>query len=106
MKSEGDAGAASSGMIMLGRNEFEMLCHKLNGLENSIAEMRRELSSRNAIERGGFASGSGDDPAARLPQTNGRPASRSHTDVHGIHTRNDAVRPQVPPRSDLWAFAC
>lgn len=87
MKTEADA--SSSGMIMLGRSEFEMICHKLNGLENSIAEMRRELS-RHSQERG-FRANSDASVGASRPDYNGIPVSQSHTDVHGIHTRNDAV---------------
>lgn len=79
---------------MLGRDEFEMLCQKLNGLEDSMAEMRRELSNVRGLCANGDVPATAAAAVGGAPQTDygGLPASRSHTDVHGIHTRNDAVR--------------
>ncbi|TKA83098.1 hypothetical protein B0A55_00868 [Friedmanniomyces simplex] len=80
-------GAPHAGFVTLGRPEFDLLCSKLNGLENSIAELRRELS-KNSTDRvvrhesspsAGAISSNGDGPQRRP----------THTEVHGIHTRND-----------------
>ena len=80
------------GSEMCIRDRFEMLCHKLNGLENSIAEMRRELElSRHPPERSVRTASDASAGATQIAY-NGVPTSHSHTDVHGIHTKNDAVR--------------
>lgn len=81
---------AGPSFVTLGRSEFDMLCSKLNGLENSIADLRREIS-RNSIDHGGHQH-TGTAPGG--PSMNGTtPQHRppTHTDVHGIHTKNDAV---------------
>ncbi|KAK3070114.1 hypothetical protein LTR53_011014 [Teratosphaeriaceae sp. CCFEE 6253] len=75
------------GFVTLGRGEFDLLCSKLNGLENSIAELRHELS-RNSMGRPIRHESSTSVGAISL---NGDSVSRrpTHTDVHGLHTKND-----------------
>ncbi|KAK4498474.1 hypothetical protein PRZ48_011132 [Zasmidium cellare] len=69
----------TAGSVTLGRAEFDMLCRKLNGLENSIADLKREIR-RNAHESNG--NGDSDGSADQRHQ--------SHTDVHGLHTKNES----------------
>ena len=84
---EGNPGA---GFVTLGRGDFDLLCSKLNGLEDSIADLRRELH-RNSSERTVHHDSSAPVSAPAL-MTEPRQRRPTHTDVHGIHTRNDAVR--------------
>jgi hypothetical protein len=89
-----EEGAAGPSMVTLGRAEFDMLCSKLNGLENSIADLRRELS-RNSQQNGHVGFDATADAHYIHPasvQDHQEPIARppTHTDVHGIHTRNDA----------------
>ncbi|KAK5117204.1 hypothetical protein LTR85_008972 [Meristemomyces frigidus] len=90
-----EEGTAGPSFVTLGRGEFELLCSKLNGLENSIADLRRELS-RNSTERTihhnerEVSSGTPILGGAPPIGSEGRPRRPTHTDVHGIHTRNDA----------------
>lgn len=74
--------AAGAGSVTLGRAEFDMLCRKLNGLENSIADLKREIR-RNAHESNGTQDSDGSADGQRHHQ--------SHTDVHGLHTKNESV---------------
>lgn len=83
-----EEGAPGTGFVTLGRPEFDLLCNKLNGLENSIAELRRELSRSStdrAVRHENSASAS-----AIVPNGDGPQRRPTHTDVHGIHTKNDA----------------
>lgn len=73
------SGAAAS--VTLGRAEFDMLCRKLNGLENSIADLKREIR-RNAHDSNGNNDSDGSADA---------PRQHFHTDVHGLHTKNESV---------------
>ncbi|KAK4545157.1 hypothetical protein LTR36_003708 [Oleoguttula mirabilis] len=89
-----EEGVSGSGFVTLGRGEFDMLCSKLNGLEESIADLRRELS-RNSSERltqheRDASAGAHILGGAPAVGSEGRPRRPTHTDVHGIHTRNDA----------------
>lgn len=72
-----------AGSIVLGRNEFDLLCRKLNGLENSIAEMKRELR-RNKLDHNGQS-----DSDATTSNDGNR--AQTHTDLHGLHTKNESV---------------
>ena len=85
---------SAPGSITLGRGEFDFLCRKLNMLENSIADLRREmrLHGNDGIQ---FHNGDATVGANIDPAVHGRPRKPTHTDVHGVHIKNDAVRP--PP---------
>lgn len=65
-----------------------MLFNKLSSLEDSIAEMREEMASRRPMQHDFHTNGgaSGFDPTA-----DGRVRRPTHTDVHGVHMKNDAV---------------
>ncbi|KAK0978103.1 hypothetical protein LTS01_012839 [Friedmanniomyces endolithicus] len=81
-------GPADAGLVTLGRPEFDLLCSKLDRMESSIAELRRELNSNSAsraVRHASSASVGAISLNGDVPQR--RP---THTDVHGIHTRNDA----------------
>ena len=84
-----EEGNPGPGFITLGRGEFDLLCSKLNGLEDSIADLRRELL-RNSSERTVHHES---NVSVGVPAPIAEPRRRrpTHTDVHGIHTRNDAV---------------
>lgn len=85
-----EEGTSAAGMVTLGRAEFELLCSKLNGLENSIADLRRELH-RSSSERGRHDSNASLDPSMHsAPETEAPMPNSSHTDVHGLHTKNEA----------------
>nr|POE48058.1 hypothetical protein CFP56_01386 [Quercus suber] len=80
----------NGGHVVLGRGEFEMLCAKLDRLEHSVNELKR--SSQNYAGEGLRLPG----PDQIAPYRGERyhdlayPTSPlMHTDVHGIHTRND-----------------
>lgn len=74
--------APGAATVTLGRAEFDMLCRKLNGLENSIADLKREIR-RNANDSNGHHDSDGSADGTR---------QQSHTDVHGLHTKNESVR--------------
>ncbi|KAK0854036.1 hypothetical protein LTR57_014278 [Friedmanniomyces endolithicus] len=81
-------GPPEAGIVTLGRPEFDLLCSKLDRMESSIAELRRELNNNSAsrvVRHGSSASAGAISLNGDVPQR--RP---THTDVHGIHTRNDA----------------
>jgi len=80
-------------MVTLGRAEFDLLCSKLNGLENSIADLRREIS-RSALsqrDEGADNVSAGTPPTLNTAEREVPHRRPNHTEVHGIHTRNDAV---------------
>jgi hypothetical protein len=109
------AGATSgAGHVTLSRGEFDMICNKLNNLETSLAELRQEVW-RNAQGRAGETQ---DPPLASMvngvrelaqhavPQATAAAAAaaaaaeshgdgmqqyRRHTEIHGLHTSNEAV---------------
>lgn len=62
-----------TGTVVLGRSEFDMLCQKLTGLEQSIAELRKELGRDSRVL----------DPALG--------GVSDHTDLHGYHHKNASV---------------
>ncbi|KAK5138050.1 hypothetical protein LTR08_005848 [Meristemomyces frigidus] len=83
-----EEGTSGPSFVTLGRGEFDLLCSKLSGLENSIADLREELhrsSSERTVHRERNASAGA--PAVSVEIA---PRMPTHTDVHGIHTRNDA----------------
>lgn len=92
----GSEGVPDPRFVTMGRGEFDFLCRKLNTLENSIADLKRELK-RNANHHSPFhdldtLAGSNIDPAV-----GGRPRRPTHTDVHGVHIKNDAVGSSIFP---------
>lgn len=74
--------APGSGFVTLGRSEFDLLCRKLNGLENSISELKREIR-RNQDQNGNHDSDGG--------TSSDGPRTQTHYDVHGLHTKNESV---------------
>ena len=91
--------------MTLSQAQFDMLCNKLHGLENSIAEMRSEIS-RNSQGLAGNDSDASKTYAANGAQTNGDVHANGHTieddgkapqvfqrhaAMHGIHAKNDQV---------------
>ena len=79
--------------MTMGRHEVDMLFNKLNGLEESMAQMKEELSARRSdrtlhhdLEANGNVPVPGNDPTV-----DGRVRRPTHTDVHGVHMKNDAV---------------
>lgn len=94
------------GNVTLSQAQFDMLCNKLHGLENSIAELRNEIARNsnrqsiseiadtamysrgdevqaNAIDNQGGQMANGDGKAPQLFQR--------HAAMHGIHAKNDQV---------------
>ena len=107
---------AAAGSVTLSQAQFDMLCNKLHGLEDSISELRNEIS-RNSQGR---AASDNHDPAlyaarenelpgiysaASKSQTNGQtngdaangngdgeaPQFQRHAATHGIHAKNELV---------------
>ena len=81
---------SNGGLVTLSRNEFDFLCRKLNTLESSIADLRREMG-RNTHHQSPYhdpdiVAGSNIDP-----QVEGRSQEPTHADVHGVHMKNVAV---------------
>lgn len=82
--------ANGGGIVTLGNREFDFLCKKLSVLESSIADLKREMkrnsNGRSPLYHGDAMSGAID------PAVDGRLTGPTHTDVHGVHIKNDAVR--------------
>lgn len=76
-------GFPGPGYVTLGRGEFDLLCRKLNGLENSIADLRREMRRNTHDQNGMHDSDGGTSSDGQHPQT--------HTEAHGLHTKNESV---------------
>lgn len=74
--------SSHSGYVTLARTEFDLLCRKLNGLENSIADLRREIRRNNSHENNGNQESDGSSEGHRV---------QTHTDLHGLHTKNESV---------------
>ncbi|KAK4574297.1 hypothetical protein LTR86_002058 [Recurvomyces mirabilis] len=86
-----EEGVNGNSFVTLGRGEFEMLCSKLNGLEDSIAELRHEISRNSAVDPNITRHESHAAAGAAKPNGHRRKENApTHTDVHGIHTRNEA----------------
>jgi hypothetical protein len=109
------AAPAVAGSVTLSQAQFDMLCNKLHGLEDSISELRNEISRSSQ----GRAATDNHDPALyaarenELPgifaaadsrtngQTNGEtpngngdgkaPQFQRHAATHGIHAKNELV---------------
>lgn len=104
---------AAAGNVTLSQAQFDMLCNKLHGLEDSITELRNEIS-RNS--QGQVANNSNNnnnhDPALYAPRedqkhtdlnilSNGQtpngngdgkaPQFQRHAALHGIHAKNELV---------------
>ena len=79
----------NSGFVTLGNREFDFLCRKLSVLESSIADLKREMK-RNSNGRSPLYHG--DSMVGAIdPAVDGRLQEPTHTDVHGVHIKNDAV---------------
>ena len=79
------------GFVTIGRSELDKLFNKLSGLEESIAQLREDMGVRlndrtthHDFDTNGSAVG-GD------ATVDGRVRRPTHTDVHGVHMKNDAV---------------
>lgn len=88
-----DEGPLSSGFVTLSRNEFDFLCRKLNTLESSIADLRREMR-RNTHHQSPYHEPSVVAGSNIDPQVEGRSQEPTHVDVHGVHMKNVAVSSQ------------
>ena len=85
-----EEGASTNGStVTLGRAEFDTLCAKLNGLENSIAELRRELSRTSADRNRHDAQARPAAVANLINDDSHATKEATHYDTHGIHTHND-----------------
>ena len=86
--------ANNGGFVTLGNREFDFLCRKLSLLENSIADLKREMrrttNGRTPPYHGDAMSGAID------PAVDGRLGAPTHMDVHGVHIKNDAVCANIP----------
>lgn len=95
-------GTTAPGSVTLGRAEFDTLCRKLTGLESSIAELRHELArhSDNQISHPAYdpaLAGGSDGP----DQKRHRP--HSHTELHGLHAKNQSVSTMRMEAAELIA---
>lgn len=95
-RQNGEQGAIAKGeepsaapFVTLARPEFEFLCRKLTTLESSIADLKREMK-RNASDRTPFHDAEIPASGAIDPAVQHVGHKPSHTDVHGVHVRNDA----------------
>lgn len=75
---------AGSGNVTLSRGEFDVLCRKMNSVENSIAELRHEIRRSRASNYEGEASLGANDTPETVENGQGHRES-----VHGVHIRND-----------------
>ena len=80
---------SNAGYVTLGRGEFDFICRKLNALEDSMADMRRQLglnaNDQHALNEAAHVSNGNVDPMIEE-----RPHVLSHADVHGVHMKNEA----------------
>ena len=103
----------TAGNVTLSQAQFDMLCNKLHGLEESITELRNEIS-RNSQ---GQAPNNNHDPAlyamrdddknhadlgllsnGQTPNGDGKaPQFQRHAATHGIHAKNELVSPLSNP---------
>ena len=90
--------AFNASYVTLGRGEFDFLSRKLISLENSIADLRRDMA-RNGQGIAPLQDPQANGAANIDPAVEGRPRGYSHTDVHGVHVKNDAVSIQKKPFS-------
>lgn len=73
--------------MTIGRSELDKLFSKLSGLEDSIEQMREELGSRRNDRHVRHEL----DTNGADPTVDGIVRRPTHTDVHGVHMKNDAV---------------
>lgn len=97
---------SAAGTVTLSQAQFDMLCNKLNGLEESITELRSEIA-RNSESQ---AANSNHDPALYANRDNQKainlgilangqtsngdgeaPRFQRHAATHGIHAKNELV---------------
>lgn len=97
---------AGPGNVTLSQAQFDMLCNKLHGLENSIAELRNEIA-RNSngqsiseiadtamYSRGDDVQANGiDSQCGQVANGDGKAPQlfQRHAAMHGIHAKNDQV---------------
>jgi hypothetical protein len=109
----------AAGNVTLSQAQFDMLCNKLHGLEDSISELRNEIS-RNSQ---GHVANNNHDPALyamrddeKLPDcsnllSNGQtpngdgkaPQFQKHAALHGIHAKNELVSSRLHLRLRVLA---
>ncbi|KAI5364119.1 Putative zn(2)-C6 fungal-type DNA-binding domain, flavin prenyltransferase UbiX [Septoria linicola] len=75
-------GPSGPGYVAVGTSQLDMMFRQLHSLENSIAELRREVR-RNAGDHTGMHESDGTE------SSNGQRA-QTHTDLHGLHTKNES----------------
>ncbi len=105
---QGNETASNGAFVTLGRGEFDFLCRKLNTLENSIADLRREMQRNGPIQSSFNAVNTSDganiDPAVQgFPALQNHSRNFSHTDVHGVHMRNVDVS-SIVGASSIWTL--
>lgn len=84
--------AADAGFVTLGRGEFDFLCRKLNTLEHSISELRREMRRNGPAPANEVYHGTnGSAPSNIDPAVEGRGHPPTYVDVHGVHMKNITV---------------
>lgn len=81
---------ANANFVTLGRDEFNFLCRKLSVLEESIADLRREMK-RSTTDHGVFHETDSGAGANIDPAVNGRAGGPTHADMHGLHVKDDSV---------------
>ena len=95
----------NAGFVTLGNREFDFLCRKLSVLESSIADLKRELkrntNGRSPSYHGDTMAGSNIDPAV-----DGMMERHAHTDAHGVHIKNAAVRNDLICLVYSWTDNC
>ncbi|CAK1367299.1 hypothetical protein CB0940_10592 [Cercospora beticola] len=74
--------APAPGYVNVATSQLDMLFRQLHNLENSIAELRREVR-RNAGDNNGTHESDGTE------SSNGHRV-QTHTDIHGLHTKNES----------------
>jgi len=84
---------AANDTVTLSHGDFDRLCAKLQSVENTLEDLRRE------IKHNANTNSHGNTSVTRTPQISGRSSPNAlagsnrgdyrHTTLHGIHTRND-----------------
>lgn len=105
---------AAAGNVTLSQAQFDMLCNKLHGLEDSITELRNEISrnSQGQVANNNNNNSNNHDPAlyamredqkhtdlsilsnGQTPNGDGdgkAPQFQRHAALHGIHAKNELV---------------
>lgn len=93
IRSDEHQSSLGSGTIMLAQSDFQHLCRKLESVENTIEDLRREMKNNGnnginhqlpAISGRSSPNGSSRLDAPRLDNS-----FLGHASVHGLHTQND-----------------